>query len=557
MQPLRIQFAAVDAPETCVDRAIEWMLIALLVFCPLAFGAVAAWSEGVFLLLVTAIAICFAIKLIQRPDARFVWSWSYVPIGLFLILVTFQLVPLPAGIVRAISPNTAALKMRLLAGLPDADEATRWMTLTFYADATLRQLRLVVALAVLFVVIVNVFQRVESIRRLLISITIIGLAEALLALAQDVTRSDGIYWMIPVYDGRALSGSFVNHSHFGQFINLSIGAAISVLLLEWHTRTKQEDSHHEARAFGVGVAGAEAPSSLVQSLPLYLAIATIFTGSIALLLSMTRGGMLSMLVSGALTLLILLVKAPWRRSVAASIAILIPMIVIAVAWIGFDQVYHRFTSITEANAANSRGQMLSDLRQAWKHFPVFGTGLGTHPVVFPMFDHSNVLAVATHAENEYAQMMTETGGVGLALAMVFIVIIWMHFAQTIRGRFSSLSAIAIGLGYGFVAILVHSLSDFGQHIPADAALTAVTCGLIVSLAQQRRQRAANVRAPEGFRGSIPLRIVAAGIVGITCAIGLFMALRTAAAEHEWRMAQSLENDLRRTTGKPITMNSPA
>ena len=54
MQPLRIQFAAVDAPETRLDRAIEWILIALLAFCPFAFGAVEAWSEAIFLLLVSA-----------------------------------------------------------------------------------------------------------------------------------------------------------------------------------------------------------------------------------------------------------------------------------------------------------------------------------------------------------------------------------------------------------------------------------------------------------------------------------------------------------------------
>src|SRR5438552_15200836 len=103
MQPLRIQFAAVDARETALDRAIEWLLIGLIAFCPLMFGAVVAWSEGVFLLFACAIASCFAIKLILRPDARFVWSWTYLPIALVVLLVALQLVPLPAGFMRAIS----------------------------------------------------------------------------------------------------------------------------------------------------------------------------------------------------------------------------------------------------------------------------------------------------------------------------------------------------------------------------------------------------------------------------------------------------------------------
>src|SRR5438552_18439427 len=104
MQPLRIQFAAVDARETALDRAIEWLLIGLIAFCPLMFGAVVAWSEGVFLLFACAIASCLAIKLILRPDERFVWSWTFLPISLFVLLVALQLVVLTTGFIFAVSP---------------------------------------------------------------------------------------------------------------------------------------------------------------------------------------------------------------------------------------------------------------------------------------------------------------------------------------------------------------------------------------------------------------------------------------------------------------------
>src|SRR5207248_5919642 len=121
-----------------------------------------------------------------RPDARFVWSWTYLPIALFLVLVAIQLIPLPAGFVHVISPNTWERKTRLLADLPQAQDATRWMTLTFYTEVTMRQLRLVASMAIIFIVVINIFQRVETIRRLLLATTSIGLAQAGLALRQDV-----------------------------------------------------------------------------------------------------------------------------------------------------------------------------------------------------------------------------------------------------------------------------------------------------------------------------------------------------------------------------------
>src|SRR5262249_29249698 len=163
--------------------------------------------EAIFLLLVSTVGLCLPVKLVRRPDTRFVWSWTYLPIALFLLLVAMQLIPLPMGFIRAISPITAALKTHLLADLPQAQDATRSMTLTFYAEATLRQLRLIAAMSILFVVVINIFQRVESIRRLLLAITMIGLAQAVLALLQDVTHSAAMYWSIPVYTERAISGS--------------------------------------------------------------------------------------------------------------------------------------------------------------------------------------------------------------------------------------------------------------------------------------------------------------------------------------------------------------
>jgi O-antigen ligase len=413
--------------------------------------------------------------------------------------------------------------LRLLEDLPQTSAA---VFLTLYREATARQLCLVLAVAMIFIVVGNVFQRVEPIRRLLIAMTIIGLVEALLALAQDLTHADSIYWTIHVYDGHALAGSFVNHSHFGQFMNLSIGAAIVLLLLEWHNRRVGSDAHKSHRVST-------------------LAIATIVTCAIALLLSLSRGGMISMLLAAACTFVVLCLKLRGRSQLVKTISLCAALIVLAVAWISFDHVYHRITSLTESRATNWRGQILKDLFEAWKLYPIFGTGLGTFSVVFPMFDHSQTLAIATHAENEYAQLLVETGEVGLALILVFLTIIWISFARAIRGRFTTATAVAIGLSFGLVAILIQSLSDFGQHIPANAAMTAVACGLVVSAARLRARLESEAERPREYQAPFVGRAVAAAIVFIVSAFILYHAHRSWAAESEWNVARSIEDSLRK------------
>ena len=136
MRGKRINIDVIDVPLSWFDKVIEWLLISLLAFMPLAFGAVEAWSEEVVVALAGAISLCFLLKLIFERNTRLVWSWSYVPVALFILVAVFQLIRLPAGLVSVISPNTAATKQELLGDLPNAGGVFTSMTLTFYSNAT-------------------------------------------------------------------------------------------------------------------------------------------------------------------------------------------------------------------------------------------------------------------------------------------------------------------------------------------------------------------------------------------------------------------------------------
>ena len=130
------------------------------------------------------------------------------------------------------------------------------------------------------------------------------------------------------------------------------------------------------------------------------------------------------------------------------------------------------------NAYQDRWQILKDLTSSYSKFPFLGTGLGTHAVVYPMFKKINNVLLYTHVENEYAQVLEETGLVGLITLMVFGVIISFSFIRNIRNVKFPVCSAAYGLGFGLIAILIHSLSDYGQHIPANSFLTAVFCALL-------------------------------------------------------------------------------
>ena len=75
--PVDIEEATI--PLSRFDIVIEWLLIGLLGFMPLAFGVVHAWSEEVVITVSGAIVICYLLKLVFNRGQEVVWSWAYVP----------------------------------------------------------------------------------------------------------------------------------------------------------------------------------------------------------------------------------------------------------------------------------------------------------------------------------------------------------------------------------------------------------------------------------------------------------------------------------------------
>lgn len=229
MKPARSYTLATYDAAGRFDLAIEWLLLALLAFMPFAFGAVEAWSEQVVVGLAGAIAVCLVAKFVVCRDARFAWSWGLVPIGLFVALVLFQLLPLPAGLLGRLSPNTVALRAELLGDVPAAARALDRQTVSLYPHATRHDLVLLAVVVTVFLAVLNVHRQMRQVKRLLWGVAVVGAAVALLSLGQFLGDATTIYGAVPLSSKAA--GPFLNHSHFGQFMNLSIGATLGLLLV--------------------------------------------------------------------------------------------------------------------------------------------------------------------------------------------------------------------------------------------------------------------------------------------------------------------------------------
>jgi O-antigen ligase/tetratricopeptide (TPR) repeat protein len=523
-------FDLTDTADDRFDPIIEVILVALLAFMPLAFGAVEVWSETVVLIAAAAMSIVLTAKLLVRPDVRVVWSWTYVPIACFVALAVFQILPLPPGLVRLVSPATVGLRSDLLAVAPAAERHLSHVTLSFYPEGTREQLRLLVAVCAIYVVAVNVVRRIEQVRRILAAVTVIGTAVALIALVQSWFGATRIYFIKEVYNTTDFFGPFANHSHYGQFMNLSIGAALAMMLIHLGEAPR---AHRRA-----GAASFIPVSGLVRIYALAIALM-----AVTVFMSGSRGAMVSLAIAGAITLAVMSTQRGLRRDawLLGGVALAAGIGVLAFR---FEQTYQRIASMSDFDTLNGRVQILRDIGTAWRKFPVFGTGLGTFEQVFPPFDRSTIAGLATHAENEYAQLLMETGLAGLIAAAAFLVIVAAAYVRCVRRSPSPIASASVGMGLGLLAILAHSVTDFGQHAPANACLTALFCAMLINLSQAVKHGGSSPPRVL-FRGSRGPRIAGTVAVAAMLVVALIDGIGAWRAESIWRSAARMDDYLAR------------
>ncbi|HEX8323497.1 MAG TPA: O-antigen ligase family protein [Tepidisphaeraceae bacterium] len=474
--------------NTPFDTLIEALMATMLLFLPFAFGGIEAWGQAIWFVLVAALGGCLLLKNVVYHGCGFVWSWAYVPIVLFLLLIVLQQTPLPGGWIEFISPATTALRREFLGELAPTGRTT----LSLYAFATAVETRMVLSVVVIFVVVLNVYRAPARLRRLLMTVMFAGLAVALLAAYQDVTKAELIYGLVPV--GHKNAGPFLNYSHFSQFMNLSVGAAIALLLL---TASEWADGEFDRQVFADEL---RRPHNAF----VWPALALCVLGPVLVFWSMSRMGMISMLCAAGVTAGVF----GWRSSqgsrrgrsghkpggaflmLGLAVAVLALLLVI-----GFEVTYDRLATLRNVETASGgRGQIVQGILSLARRFPVFGTGLGTHSFVFPMVDTRDSPTLATHAENEYAQLLEECGGVGLLLAAVFLAFVGVAYGRAVWKPRRPEQFAAFGLGFGLLAVLIHSASDFGQHMPANATLTAVFTALLINIGG--RPDSSRARRPE-------------------------------------------------------------
>ena len=517
--------------ERIFDHALEALLFALLAVVPALYGGIHRVGELALVGLAGLIGLVLAAKLAACPRARFHRSWVYLPIVGFLGLVALQLVPLPASILGIVSPRAA----ELWSAAPGNDGAA---SISLYPNGTWRELRVLLAVAVVFAAVHQGFRASHRIRRLLIAVTAVGAAAAALFFVQRLAGAEKLYGLLPA--SNAPEGPFVNHNHFTQFMNLSVGAGLGLLLvlLDQRARNGRRSPY---------------PSFLApETRNPALVAAFLVLGALAVALSLSRGGAIALVVA-AVVVGLLMASHRGSRVGGFELATIALAIFGLFAVTGLSVLLEQLGLLMrpEHGSVEIRWQQGWDLLSIFADFPAFGIGLGALEYVYPLYERLEIDRVVRHADVHYPSILAQSGGMGMALVVAFVGLVARAAVRVLRHRPEGVDRCIYGLVFGILAILLQSAVDYGQRMPANAVFSAVLFALIAVVAERPTEGRSSAAsgAPKGGWRSL-FRLAAPALV-----LALFLPLTMHAARDamgQWyaRRASRIDEQIDRNPPGP-------
>jgi O-antigen ligase len=329
-------------------------------------------------------------------------------------------------------------------------------------------------------------QHTRRARRLLLAIVVIGTIYATFGL---VLHFAGIEWILNEpktwYLGD-VTATFVNRNHFATFANLALLAALGLLVETVLTARGAVDLRRRIAKLSGRLLGRRSP--------LLVAVLVLAT---AMLLTHSRGGMLSGLAGlAALLLLVLVAARPGPRVVLVSVALTLGLTAGLLAYSGAGTLERLDAIGAEADLGAGTRLAAYDLALgALADRPWTGHGYGGFEQVFHLYRDERFRAVFDRLHNTPLEHAVELGlpaTVVLYLGPLALLALCVRGVLT-RRRDQVFPLVAAAAS---VCVGLHALVDFSLQIPAVAVTYAAIlgAGAAQSVPSAARRR---VAAPTG------------------------------------------------------------
>jgi len=455
------------------------IFIFLLIFSPLAFGTVEPWSLGVMeFLSLLSLALFLYWKRREREPSLYD-APGLVPLSLFLVYVLLQLVPLPPGVLRIVSPGTYALyKETLWAADPLA-----WGSVSIQKKATLSEFFRLASYGAFYILTVQLLAKKELLKKTVGIVAVFSAALAFFGIVQHFLWNNKIYWIRELTMGGGPFGPYVNRNHYAGFIDMVLPLVVCLFIY-----------YRPRYFFNVSLRdrAVEVFSNPRTNQHVLLGFSAVLLAT-SVFLSLSKGGIISLCLSMVFLAGMIRNKAKEGKGWIL-VAFILTIVFYSAGWFGWDKIFSRFAALRDVQGgiAELRLGIWRDSLGLLKDFPVTGTGLGSYLRIYPRYRSISAEGIVDHAHNDYLELISEGGGVAVLLFGWFVAAVFHGAYKGFRRRRDRYAVfLFFGAVSGIVSMLIHSLTDFNLHIGANGLYFFFLLGLAVSAANTRTRDGLN------------------------------------------------------------------
>jgi uncharacterized protein involved in response to NO len=261
----------------------------------------------------------------------------------------------------------------------------------------------------------------------------------------------------------------------------------------------------------------------------WLGVATSLVGTVAILTTASRGGLLGLIAALLLGLVInLLVDWSWKKAKIGLGAVSSVFILILALWnISYNFRYKVIGTFTgqDTNTLARLWAWEVGLNE-WRANPFFGVGIGANPYTFEQYNQSRYpwsIPVFQQLHSFWFQILAEIGGLGIIAAIFSLTsiawLIWKgHQAEQLTVVTTSIFCGLIG--YGFL-----SFTDYQLEVPAISMTLVILGGLLIRSSK-------DLTEPFFWSEDIRKSSALAFALGLTIAITVLIPIHRALFESE-------------------------
>jgi O-antigen ligase len=376
------------------------------------------------------------------------------------VVALLQVVPLPRGVVDVLSPQAALVRLSLAL----EPSAAQWISFSIDGRATLWASAVTAGATALFFAARTVLAR-GGLRQTVRGISALGFVFSFVAIAQAATAGRLIYWRFPTeYEGPLPFGPFVNRNHFATWVIMAAPLCLGYIVAR----------ANKAETTSAGTISPRARlARLADGRTLWLTAAgAMMIG--ALMLSLSRSGILSLAAAAATSLLVL------RRQASAGrgwwlVAVLAVTVGLGISRADLPALTDRF--IRSGSRVENRLRIWRDTAPVVRDFWLTGTGVGTYRTAMLYYQRSDRVVQFNQAHNHYLQVTAEGGIVLLALVAGALGALAGAIRERLASERSGVYWIRAGAACGLIAVALQSMWETGLVMPANAALAAVLAAI--------------------------------------------------------------------------------